>query len=102
MCYYNNAIAHQNVLAALDALSAANNETGRYDYWFKSFVATLEGRGRMGSLVGASEDVRKHGGQDAGLNEYAVSTFNANSNIEALNSLTAMQSHPDQRYPLHR
>ena len=73
MCYYNNSIAHQIVLQGLDQLSAANNETGRYDFWFKSLEASLAGRGRMGSLVGASEDVRKHGGVEVALNEYAVS-----------------------------
>lgn len=73
MCYYNNSIAHQMVLQGLDQLSAANNETGRYDFWFKSLESSLAGRGRMGSLVGASEDVRKHGGVEVALNEYAVS-----------------------------
>lgn len=75
LCYYNNGIAHESVLKAMDALSAANNETGRYDYWFQSLSATLSGRGKMGSLVGASEDVKKHGGTEAALNEYAVSTY---------------------------
>jgi len=72
MCYYNNSIAHRIVLQGLDQLSAANNETGRYDFWFKSLESILAGRGRMGSLVGASEDIRKHGGGEAALNEYAV------------------------------
>lgn len=56
----------------MDALSAANNDTGRYDFWFRSLIATLSGRGKMGSLVGASEDIRKHGGAEAALNDYAV------------------------------
>jgi cytokinesis protein len=73
LCYYNNSVAHEYVLKALDALSSANNETGRYDFWFQSLTATLAGRGKMGSLVGASEDVKKHGGTEAALNEYAVS-----------------------------
>jgi len=72
MCYYNNSIAHELVLQSLDQLSAVNNETGRYDFWFKSLESTLAGRGRMGSLVGASEDIRKHGGAEVALNEYAV------------------------------
>lgn len=75
MCYYNNSIAHQTVLQGLDQLSAANNETGRYDFWFKSLESSLAGRGRMGSLVGASEDIRKHGGVEVALNEYAVSSL---------------------------
>lgn len=65
-------VAHESVLKALDALSAANNETGRYDFWFHTFLATLEGRGKMGSLVGASADIKKHGGQESALTDYAV------------------------------
>lgn len=61
------------VTAALEALSHANGGgTGCYDYWFKSLQASLSGRGKMGSLVGASEDVKK-AGIDTSLNEYAVS-----------------------------
>lgn len=60
-----------NVLDALDALSTANNMTGRYTYWFKTLEATLDGRGKMGSLVGASEEVKRSAG-DVNLNEYAV------------------------------
>jgi len=75
MCYYNNSIAHRIVLQGLDQLSAANNETGRYDFWFKSLESSLAGRGRMGSLVGASEDIRKHGGGEVALNEYVVSSL---------------------------
>ncbi|KAG8813865.1 hypothetical protein FRC17_001400, partial [Serendipita sp. 399] len=75
LCYYNNGVAHNSVLKAVDALSAANNQTGRYDFWFQSLITTLSGRGKMGSLVGASQDVRKHGGQDATLTEYAQSNL---------------------------
>ncbi|KAG8817543.1 hypothetical protein FRC18_000457 [Serendipita sp. 400] len=75
LCYYNNGMAHDSVLKAMDALSAANNQTGKYDFWFQSLIATLSGRGKMGSLVGASQDVRKHGGQDATLTEYAQSNL---------------------------
>lgn len=73
LCYYADSIALPSVLGALDALSAANNETGRFDYWFKSLEYTLSGRGKWGSLVGASEEVRKNQGVDSSLNDYAVS-----------------------------
>lgn len=75
LCYYNNGVAHESVLKAMDALSAENNETGRYDFWFQSLLATLSGRGKMGSLVGASQDVKKHGGHEATLTEYAQSNL---------------------------
>lgn len=59
-------------MAALEALTAANNETGGcYEYWFKSMEQSLSGRGKMGSLVGASDEV-KRGGIEGSLNEYAV------------------------------
>ncbi len=64
-------MTHEYVLQGLDALSAANNETGRYDFWFKSFELSLGGRGKMGSLVGASSEVR-NAGTDSSLNDYAV------------------------------
>lgn len=61
------------VVSALEVLSSSNNENGGvYDFWFKSFEQTLSGRGKMGSLVGASEDVKKAGGIDTNLNDYAV------------------------------
>jgi cytokinesis protein len=75
LCYYSGGIAHESVLKSLDALSAANNETGTYDFWFKSLIVSLAGRGKMGSLVGASQDIKKHGGTEAALTDYAVSSL---------------------------
>lgn len=46
-----------------------------YDYWFKSMEQALSGRGKMGSLVGASEEVKRAGGIDINLNEYAVRVY---------------------------
>lgn len=73
LTYYSDSVALPSVLGALDALSASNDETGRFDYWFKSLDFTLSGRGKMGSLVGASEEVRRNQGVDSSLNDYAVS-----------------------------
>lgn len=75
LCYYEFSRALPNVLDALDALSVANGLTGRYTYWFKSLDASLDGRGKMGSLVGASDEVKRSGGIDSNLNEYAVRGF---------------------------
>jgi cytokinesis protein len=72
MVYWDKGQAYPLVVAALEALSTANNESGCYGYWFKSMEAALSGRGKMGSLVGASEEVRKAGGVDSSLNDYAV------------------------------
>jgi cytokinesis protein len=72
----NEGEAHHLVVAGLEVLSSSNNEgTGCYEYWFKSMESALSGRGKMGSLVGASEEVKRTGGVDSSLNEYAVSTL---------------------------
>lgn len=73
LCYYGDSVALPNVLSALEALSGSNNELGAFNYWFKSLDFTLSGRGKMGSLVGASEEIRKNQGVESSLNDYAVS-----------------------------
>ncbi|KAF7359511.1 putative RhoA GTPase effector DIA/Diaphanous [Mycena sanguinolenta] len=76
LAYWNDGEAHHLVVAALEALSTANGEGGGcYDYWFKSMELSLSGRGKMGSLVGASDEVKKTGGIDTNLNEYAVANL---------------------------
>ncbi|KAI0029325.1 armadillo-type protein [Vararia minispora EC-137] len=65
------------VLDALEQLSTFNGEAATpFAYWFKSMEHTLEGRGRMGSLVGASEEVRRGAaGADGSLNDYALTNL---------------------------
>jgi cytokinesis protein len=73
LSYWNDGEAHHLVVTALEGLSEANGESsGCYGYWFSSMENVLSGRGKMGSLVGASEEVRRAGGIDSSLNEYAV------------------------------
>ncbi|KAJ3860420.1 hypothetical protein EV359DRAFT_49140 [Lentinula novae-zelandiae] len=76
LTYWNEGKIQPVVVSALEVLSSSNNENGGvYDFWFKSFEQTLSGRGKMGSLVGASEDVKKAGGIDTNLNDYALSNL---------------------------
>ncbi|KAH7908026.1 armadillo-type protein [Hygrophoropsis aurantiaca] len=69
------------VLQAFEALSAANSDPpssepgGCYDYWFKSFETALIGRGKMGSLVGASDEIKKGTGNDSSLVDYALANM---------------------------
>lgn len=71
--YWHDGEAHSLVVAGLEAVSTSNNEgQGPYDYWFKSLEQALTGRGKMGSLVGASDEVKKSAGMEQNLNEYAV------------------------------
>jgi len=71
----------------------ATGDHARFDAWFAILEATLDGRGKMGSLVGASDEIRTLRGREAqqamqaandpsgfagaetALNEYAVSAL---------------------------
>jgi cytokinesis protein len=76
LVYWQDGSALQLVIEALEQLSASNGDAqSPFAYWFKSMEHTLEGRGKMGSMVGASEEVRRSAaGVDGSLNEYAVRT----------------------------
>ncbi|TFY54779.1 hypothetical protein EVG20_g9572, partial [Dentipellis fragilis] len=73
LTYWNEGEALPLVFSALEALSLTNGESNSpYAYWFKSVETSLSGRGKMGSLVGASDEVRKNAGTEGALNEYAL------------------------------
>lgn len=73
------------ITGALEAVSIANNAgSSPYAYWFASFEKSISGRGKMGSLVGASDEVRKNATTESNINEYAV---------RVLAGLTASVSH---------
>lgn len=103
--YYQDGQVHHLVIAALEALSAANNEGGNpYAYWFKSLETALSGRGKMGTLVGASDDVRRHGGVDTSLNDYTVggsivSQCTSSYRIPAVKSHPRERAHDERRRP---
>lgn len=76
LVYWNEGEAYHLVIEALETLSSSSTEGGTcFDYWFRSLDQTMSGRGKMGSLVGASEEVRRTGGIDSSLNEYAVRPY---------------------------
>ncbi|KAH7033422.1 uncharacterized protein B0I36DRAFT_108745 [Microdochium trichocladiopsis] len=67
---------HLKVIQAMDQVRAQQNENGRFDAWMRLVEVTVDGRGKMGSLVGASEEVRSGGvGMENLLMEYAVATL---------------------------
>lgn len=88
LSYWDAPKGHQCVLDGLDVLTQVRGEVGRFDAWFATFESTVDGRGRMGSMVGASEEIRSLRGRDmatamaardgnspldSALSEYAVS-----------------------------
>lgn len=67
---------HDQVLAGLSQLKQHLNEVSRFDAWFSVVEQTLAGRGKFGSLVGASDDLRSGGvSVESLLMEYSLATM---------------------------
>ncbi|KAF2264303.1 FH2-domain-containing protein [Lojkania enalia] len=76
LCHWGDGVGHERVLAALDHLKAQYGENGRFDAWMRIVEVTVDGRGKMGSMVGASDEVRSGGiGMENLLMEYAIATL---------------------------
>ncbi|KAJ5202356.1 hypothetical protein N7449_004435 [Penicillium cf. viridicatum] len=76
LSHWGDGQGHQKVLQSMDKVKHDHNETGRFDAWMRIVEVTIDGRGKMGSLVGASEEYRSGGiGMENLLMEYAVSTM---------------------------
>ncbi|RMZ86189.1 hypothetical protein DV737_g223, partial [Chaetothyriales sp. CBS 132003] len=85
LCHCGEGLGHRKVLQAMDHVKGMINENGRFDAWMRIVEVTTDGRGKMGSLVGASDEVRSGGvGMENLLMEYAVATLVlVNSIVEA-------------------
>jgi cytokinesis protein len=76
LCHWADGQGHQKVIQALDHLRHGQGENGRFDAWLRIVEITIDGRGKMGSLVGASDEVRNGGiGIENQLMEYAVASL---------------------------
>ncbi|KAF2280547.1 uncharacterized protein EI97DRAFT_125457 [Westerdykella ornata] len=76
LCHWGEGAGHEKVLQALDTLKAQYGENGRFDAWMRIVEVTIDGRGKMGSMVGASDEVRSGGiGMENLLMEYAIATL---------------------------
>ena len=76
LCHWAAGQGHLKVLQAMDFVKSQQGENGRFDAWMRIVEVTVDGRGKMGSLVGASEEVRSGGiGMENLLMEYALATL---------------------------
>ncbi|KAI3339726.1 hypothetical protein F4824DRAFT_35968 [Ustulina deusta] len=76
LCHWEDGNGHLKVIQAMDYVKTQQNENGRFDSWMRLVEVTVDGRGKMGSLVGASDEVRTGGiGMENLLMEYAVATL---------------------------
>jgi len=76
LCHCTESEGHVKVLQAMDYVKGMVGENGRFDAWMRLCEVTVDGRGKMGSLVGASDEVRGGGvGMENQLMEYALATL---------------------------
>lgn len=76
LCHWADGQGHLKVIQGLDYVKNQHGENGRFDAWMRTVEVTIDGRGKMGSLVGASDEVRSGGiGMENLLMEYAVATL---------------------------
>jgi len=76
LCHWADGQGHLKVIQAMDYVKNQQGENGRFDAWMRVVEVTVDGRGKMGSLVGASEELRSGGiGMENLLMEYAVATL---------------------------
>ncbi|KAK9688408.1 hypothetical protein K7432_014412, partial [Basidiobolus ranarum] len=74
ICYFETR-GCDYVLKGLDQVKRARNHHLRFEAWMKSLENTIDGRGILGSLVGASEEVKKSAGADRELVEYVITNL---------------------------
>lgn len=78
ICHCEVPVGHGHVLTGFEALRKYRDDMSPFTAWLTYLDHTVDGRGRMGSLVGASEDLKRLGvfnAPDNHLMEYAVSFF---------------------------
>lgn len=66
-------MGHKLVLEGLDQVQEYWKESARFDAWMRILENTIDGRGRFGTMVGMSEELKKMGTLDSHLIEYVVS-----------------------------
>lgn len=72
LCYYIKPAGHTAVLRAFDDLKEGN---GRFGQWLQRLETTIDGRGKMGSKVGASQEVKQAKGSNDSLDQYAANSI---------------------------
>ncbi|KAJ1825197.1 hypothetical protein GGH91_000135 [Coemansia sp. RSA 2671] len=76
ICYLNVPAGHKEVLKGLDKLQKFREMQKRFEPWMRALESAVDGRGRMGSKVGVSEELRQMGGTaDRDLTDYVLSSM---------------------------
>ncbi|KAF9905716.1 hypothetical protein BX616_000939 [Lobosporangium transversale] len=81
LCYCEVPMGHKLVLEGLDQVQEYWRESARFDAWMRILENTIDGRGRFGTAIGMSEELKKTGTLDSHLIEYVL------SNVILINAL---------------
>ncbi|KAG0177062.1 hypothetical protein DFQ29_005302 [Apophysomyces sp. BC1021] len=94
VCYCEVPTGHAYVLRGFELLRQHRKDLNIFDEWMKDLEYTVDGRGKMGSLVGAHDDLKRLGvynAPDNHLMEYAL------SNMMLVNLLTKVPADVHER-----
>ncbi|KAI8096734.1 formin homology 2 domain-containing protein [Halteromyces radiatus] len=94
LCHCEVPVGHDHVMKGFELLQQHRESLGIFDSWMKDLEQTVDGRGRMGSLVGAADELKRLGvynAPDNHLMEYAL------SNMMLVNVLTNVPSEVTER-----
>ena len=72
------------------------NKVGRFDAWIKQLETTVAGRGRMGSTVGLSKDLK--GTDDNAIHDYCVRTSRNQAHHSLLASTSSRYLQPEMTF----
>ncbi|KAK9448642.1 uncharacterized protein V1518DRAFT_405912 [Limtongia smithiae] len=76
LAHWSRPFGHAQVINSFDQLKAHLEQEDRFKEWITVIENTLVGRGKFGSLVGASDEVRAHGmGTESMLVEYSLASL---------------------------
>lgn len=95
LTYWKPPQGHTFVVRAFDNLMNITADHARFDAWFSVLEATLDGRGKMGSLVGASDEIKTLRGKEAQLAMQAANDLSVFAGGEnALNEYAVCSERP--------
>ncbi|KAJ2642273.1 hypothetical protein GGF44_001745, partial [Coemansia sp. RSA 1694] len=100
ICYLNVPTGHNAVLKGLDKLQKFREMQKRFEPWMRALESAVDGRGRMGSRVGVSEELRQLGGTaDRDLIDYVLSSMIFINAVVGVSDDIEMRTH--YRHQLH-
>lgn len=76
LAHWQSPVGQKQVVSAFEKLKTQSGEFNKFESWLRVVENTLEGRGTLGSMVGASDEIKTGGpGVESLLMDYALFTM---------------------------